>query len=278
MKVELHCHSHYSKGEKIPWEAFMSPRDIMKLANRKGIFGVAITDHDTTGAWKEAKRAAKEYGIVFISGIEISTKNGHVLGVGLNEHIPKKLPLEDTVEMIHDQGGISVAAHPYDIRGQGVKGGVKHVDAVEVFNAMNLDRLSNMLAFNKAEEHGKSMVAGSDSHTSDMFGLAVNEVDAYDADGVISEIRKGKVTLDAEYMGVNNIMNWSKERLLRSYMDVMTYMNNHYSWPRAWVSKKAMRNFVLSRSNASERFWRFMTNLGYGFSVAYSTIRFLAYY
>lgn len=278
MKVELHCHSHYSKGEKIPWEAFMSPRDIMKLASRRGIFGVAITDHDTTHAWKEAKSAAKDYGVVFIPGMEISTKKGHLLGIGLNEHIQRKLPLEETVELIHDQGGIAVAPHPYDIRGQGVKGGLKHVDAVEVFNAMNLDRLSNRLAFNKAEEHGKPMVAGSDSHTSDMFGLAVNEVDAHDLDGVIRGIKTGKVTLDAEYMGVHTLMNWSKERLLRSYMDVMSYVNEHYSWPRAWVARKAMRNFVMSRSDASERFWRFMTNVGYGVSVAYSTLRFIAYY
>ena len=85
MLIELHCHSHSSRGRKIPWEAFMSPRDIMEAAKERGIGGVAITDHGDSRAWKEAGSAARELGIVFIPGIEIGSRGGHVIGLGLNE-------------------------------------------------------------------------------------------------------------------------------------------------------------------------------------------------
>ncbi|UCD07816.1 MAG: PHP domain-containing protein [Candidatus Aenigmatarchaeota archaeon] len=278
MRFELHCHSHYSRGKKIPWEAFMSPREIIKTARLKGIFGVAITDHDDSRAWKEAKRAAREYGLIFIPSMEINTRKGHLIGLGLNEHIDRDLGLQETIENIHEQGALAIAPHPFDLRSHGIKNGVYYVDAVEVFNSMNLDKLSNRLAFNKAEEFGRPMVVGSDSHSEEMFGLAVNEINAYDLDSALKEIKAGRVEFQTDYMPLSVLMDWAKERFTRSYMEVMKYINHNYSPPRAWVAKGMLRRYVLSKNRTWDGFWKLLGNFGLGCSMVYGGMRFLTYY
>jgi predicted metal-dependent phosphoesterase TrpH len=278
MLFELHCHSHYSRGKKIPWEAFMSPRDIIKTARLRGILGVAITDHESSRSWREAKRAAREYGLVFIPGIEIDTLEGHLIGLGLNGHVESGMDLEETIEVIHGQGGLAIAPHPFDLRGLGVKNGVYHADAVEVFNSMNLDRLSNRLALAKAEEFGKAKVVGSDAHTREMLGLAVNEMDAFDMDGVLKAIKSGRVRFEARYVQLSALMDWARERFTRSYMEVISYINHNYSPPRAWLAKGMLRRFVLSRNRTWDGLWDALAGLGLGLSFLYGGLRFLAYY
>ncbi len=279
MKFELHCHSMYSKGNKIPWEAFMSPREVIKSARNKGISGIAITDHDSSDSWKHAKRAAKEYGVVFIPGIEISSSKGHVIGLGLNEHVEGGLSVEETVEKIHQQGGLAIAPHPFDIRGHGIQDKMDKTDAVEVFSSMNMDRLSNKLASSKAEEFGKPVVVGSDAHTEDMLGLSLNEINANDVDGVLKEIKSCRVEISRTgYITLPMLLDWSKERFVRSYMDVMRHINDNYSKPRAWVAKGMLRSFILSRSRTLDNTWKLLANVGLGCSMVYGSARFLAYY
>jgi len=278
MLFELHCHSHYSRGKKITLEAFMSPREIIKTARHMGVFGVAITDHNDSRAWKEAKRAAREYGLVFIPGMEIDTLKGHVIGLGLNENVESGMGLEETIDKIHEQGGLVIAPHPFDLRGQGVKNGIYHADAVEVFNSMNLDRLSNRLALTKAEEFRKAKVVGSDAHTKDMFGLALNAMEAHDIDGALKMIKSGSVEFQTSYMSLSVLMEWARERFTRSYMEVMKYINHNYSTPRAWVAKGMLRRFVLSRTRTWEGLWNIIANLGLGCSFLYGGLRFLNYY
>lgn len=278
MLAELHCHSHYSRGKKITWEAFMSPRDIIKTARQKGIFGVAITDHNDSRSWKEAKRAARDYGILFIPGIEIGTRSGHIIGLGLNEHIKSGQTLEDTIDKIHQQAGLVVAPHPFDLRSEGVMDEVIHVDAVEVFNSLNLDRLSNKLALSKADEYCKPKVVGSDSHNENMFGSALNEMDAHDLDGVLKEIKAGRVEFQTKYIPMPVIMDWARDRFANSYMDVMKYINDNYSSPKAWVAKNMLNRFVLNRTKYWDGVWGLMANFGLGMSVLYGGLRYIAHY
>ena len=93
MKVEIHCHSHYSKGRKIPWEAFLSPDDIFRIAKEKGYGAVAITDHAVNTSWKEAKKAARKHEMIFIPGIEVASREGHVLALGLSDFVPSGLEI-----------------------------------------------------------------------------------------------------------------------------------------------------------------------------------------
>jgi len=81
-------------------------------AKRNGLDGVAITDHNTVkGALKLVKR--KPRGLIVIPGIEVSTQQGHLLGLNVKTLIPPNLSIKKTIELIHEDGGIAVIPHPF---------------------------------------------------------------------------------------------------------------------------------------------------------------------
>lgn len=68
MSFDLHTHSTVSDGTE-------SPAHVVSEAARAGLAGVALTDHDSTAGWDEARTAAENYGVAFMPGIEITSKS-----------------------------------------------------------------------------------------------------------------------------------------------------------------------------------------------------------
>ena len=106
---------------------------------------VAITDHDEVRGALEARSFARDradLGVDVVVGEEISTLNGHLLGLYLEERVPAGLTAANTIELIHAQGGLAVAAHPFhplrgSVRGHRSVGALipdLPLDAVEVVN------------------------------------------------------------------------------------------------------------------------------------------------
>jgi len=273
MLFELHCHSWHSRGTKIPWESMSSPSDIFRRAKSLGLDGVALTDHNTTGGWEDARKEAKRLGMVFVPGIELETEEGHLIALGVTEGIDNRLGLQETIDRIHGQGGIAIAPHPFDLRGQGVRNGIEKADAVEVFNSMNQDRLSNWTADRKAKKLGKPMVVGSDAHTLDMIGYAINISGANDVDSLLREIKKDRLMFRTNYLPSNVLVDWYRERFIRSYVDVLKYINGNYVYPKAVLSKALLNRFVKSRNVA----WDLLARLGVGVSRVYSLFKTLRY-
>lgn len=82
--VDLHCHSTVSDG-------VLSPRDVALRARANGVDVWALTDHDEVGGLAEAGAAAREVGLQFITGVEISVtwagQTVHIVGLGFDpEH------------------------------------------------------------------------------------------------------------------------------------------------------------------------------------------------
>lgn len=75
--IDLHLHSTYSDGSN-------TPAELVELCHKAGLSALSITDHDNIGGLPEAKKAAKQAGIKFIPGIELSSRfvdqNIHLLG------------------------------------------------------------------------------------------------------------------------------------------------------------------------------------------------------
>jgi len=91
LKLDLHIHSQYSE------DASGTPLEIAKVLKKKGLNGMAITDHNTIeGGLSALKAASKDF--VVIPGIEISTKDGHIIALNVRETIPRGLTCEETVE------------------------------------------------------------------------------------------------------------------------------------------------------------------------------------
>ena len=112
-RADLHVHSHRSDGAQSP------ERIVRAAAGRVDV--VALTDHDEIrGALcaREFAAAHPELGVDVVVGEEISTLNGHLLGLWLQEEVPPGPPALRTIELIHAQGGVAVAARPFHpIRG-----------------------------------------------------------------------------------------------------------------------------------------------------------------
>lgn len=75
---DIHCHTVFSDGTE-------TPSTLVFEAQRRGLLGVAISDHDTSAGWDEACRAARHAAMPLLRGTEITALDGevsvHVLGL-----------------------------------------------------------------------------------------------------------------------------------------------------------------------------------------------------
>jgi len=85
LNIDLHNHSYYSDGE-------LSPEELVNLAHQKGVDVLALTDHDNTAGLKQAAASAKQLGIIFIPGVEISAswleQGVHIVGLNVDPDCP----------------------------------------------------------------------------------------------------------------------------------------------------------------------------------------------
>ena len=105
MKADLHVHSTHSD------DGHQTIEEIMERCRQLDIRVLAITDHNDMGGCGEAERLGE--GMIIIPGIEISSKGGHILGLGLTRPVPRGLEVSETIRQIHQAGGIAIAPHPY---------------------------------------------------------------------------------------------------------------------------------------------------------------------
>lgn len=240
MKIELHSHTHYSHQTKVFFDGINSPKDMVRAAAAKGLDAIVITDHDTLEGYAKAKQYAKKYGIKLICGEEVTSRDGHILAIGINEVVPPRLSAEETVDLIRQQGAISISPHPFDITQAGLQEKARVCDAVEVFNAQNLDRVSNIRARNYVVMHKKAETAGSDAHSTAMIARGFVSVDASDTDNIIKLIKKNKATLHTQYTPLNVIRDLAIRRLQLSYDYVTAYIEENYWMPKRFVAKKML--------------------------------------
>lgn len=171
MKVDLHVHSKYS-GHSI-----LSIPNIKKIAIKRGLEGVAITDHNEI---KGALELSKMFPTII--GEEISTTDGEIIGLYLNEKIPRGSAIE-TMDRIRAQGGLVVAPHPFDsLRKESLMSEklCSMCDIIEVFNSRVIRAKDNLRSFEFAKLKGYPIVVGSDAHTSIEIGNSWMDIDIID--------------------------------------------------------------------------------------------------
>ena len=81
MNADLHCHSTVSDGQ-------FAPADVARRAHAGGVTLWALTDHDELAGQREAREAAAELGMSYVSGVEISVtwaaRTVHIVGLGID--------------------------------------------------------------------------------------------------------------------------------------------------------------------------------------------------
>jgi predicted metal-dependent phosphoesterase TrpH len=171
VKADLHVHTTYSR------DSIITPEELVFYAKKRGLTAVAVTDHNQVDG---AKKIAKKTDFLIIPGTEVSSLGGHIVGLNVQEAIPKGLPVEETVDRIHQAGGIAIACHPFAL----IKGSVgkyvnKKFDAVETRNASSFPyKSASRKADLLADHFGLPKVAGTDAHIGQAIGSAYTLIDA----------------------------------------------------------------------------------------------------
>jgi len=131
MKLDLHIHSKYSS------DGVLDPEKIVKIAIKRELNGVAITDHNTIiGGLKAKKYETEDFKVIV--GSEISTEKGEIIGLFLKEEIKSK-DVQEVVSEIKEQNGIIVIPHPFDALRHSAfhptDEDAKFIDCIEGFNS-----------------------------------------------------------------------------------------------------------------------------------------------
>ena len=192
MKLDMHVHTCYSADGSV------EPKDYLKIAKKNGVDGFAITDHNEVAGAKKAFELAKNFNdILVVRGVEVSTSEGHILGYGITEKIPRGLSPTETIERITEAGGVAVAAHPYR-RAAGLgEEVVKRVkfSSIETLNHRSTQR-ENERASQLASTLKASTTGGSDAHFTKELGLAATEfkIECRNDDDILQQIAKKQTT------------------------------------------------------------------------------------
>jgi len=186
LKADLHVHSVGS------YDGTASVGEILNAAVDAGLDAVAVTDHDEIERSLEAAERAREHGLVGVPGVEVSTSDGHLLALGVEERPSAGEAVSETVERVRNLGGAAVVPHPFQRTRHGI-GAVEDIDAVETYNSRLFTGLANRRARRFARKNDLPELAGSDAHIADMVGRAYTVIDAErDVDGIIEGIKDGR--------------------------------------------------------------------------------------
>ncbi|HWT24557.1 MAG TPA: PHP domain-containing protein [Solirubrobacteraceae bacterium] len=168
--VDLHMHTDHSHDCATSVEALLA------AARDQGLGAIAVTDHNEISGALAARDAAAAYGVKVIVGEEVKTAHqGEVIGLFLEERIPRGLTLQQTIAEIRRQGGLVYVPHPFD-RMHAVPDYehllevVEDVDAIEVFNPRIAIPAYNEEAVRFAAKYRIVGGAGSDSHVAQGLG------------------------------------------------------------------------------------------------------------
>ncbi|HEX3692891.1 MAG TPA: PHP domain-containing protein [Solirubrobacteraceae bacterium] len=193
--VDLHMHTDHSHDCETPVEVLLA------AAAEAGLGAIAVTDHNEISGALEAREKARGSGVKVIVGEEVKTASqGEVIGLFIEEKIPRGLTLAETVAEIKRQGGIVYVPHHFD-RLHAVPD-YEHllpildsVDAIEVFNPRVAIGSFNEEAVRFAAKYRIAAGAGSDSHVAQ--GLGSVRIRMRDFDGppeFLQSLRDAEIT------------------------------------------------------------------------------------
>ncbi len=175
-RADMHMHTNRSDGSA-------SVKLLLNYICRyRQLDVIAITDHDCLDASLWAYEHQERYPFDVVPGIEVTSREGHVLAWWVTENIPTGMPLEETVQAIHEAGGIAVLAHPFQVQICETRRGAQRYsrdmnlieragfDGVEVVNAAAFPPGTNLLAKLTCRELNIASVGNSDAHTPNGVG------------------------------------------------------------------------------------------------------------
>jgi len=190
-RLDLHVHSRHSPDSSSPL------REIAARAESLGLRGFALTDHNSVAGHAEIPEIRARYPrLIVVAGVEISTREGHLLAYGVAEAPPRGRPIDESLDWVRAHGGVPVLAHPFRVW-HGVGRRVATVAAVPAIEATNghsaayVNRRASVVA--SARKLGTT--GGSDAHLPDDLGRCWTEFEGPtdSEEDVLAALRGGRV-------------------------------------------------------------------------------------
>lgn len=180
LRMEMHLHTQYSI------DSYLKLDTIIKICQKKGINALAVTDHGTIEGAERLREKIEEKNakIKVITGEEIFTAKGEVIGLFLKERIPYLLSLEETIRRIKEQGGLVYIPHPFipfmaNCLGKELYQFSKEIDIIEIFNARTMFKAGLRKTRQFAQDNKLITVVASDAHTRFEIGNAYMELEDF---------------------------------------------------------------------------------------------------
>jgi len=233
--------------------------ELLDYVERLGTLDViAVTEHDTLCAAEEARERHARGGYRFglISGEEVTTLDGHLLALFIDEPVASFRRIEETLVAIHGQGGIAIAPHPLSWLTRSVSPRVfervaaigndgVHFDGIEEYNTSPAGRVASARArrLNLHRLH-LAAVASSDAHFLQSIGSAYTVFDGTTPDDLRAAVA-AKATSPVlgrrprlSELGYRNIA-------LQQWRGMMATPRN-----KGWLP--TLRSFIVSRRRTRE--------------------------
>jgi hypothetical protein len=217
-RADIHSHTYYSGFNRVGFvpfpESVTSPSEMVLAAERSSFDVLCVTDHNSIAGATRAQSFASDnrLRVSVVVGEEITTVDGEVLGLFVTEHVPRGLSAAETVDLIHSQGGLAVAPHPfsYQCPSLGYRISTLRLDGVEVLNAGHRDGYVNRIAMLQCrEDHAR--LGSSDAHTKLTIGNAWTEFDGSTPEELYKSIILRHTEAGGSANGLSDYIGWSVE-------------------------------------------------------------------
>jgi hypothetical protein len=177
--VDMHVHTVRGAAD-----SSLTPDQLIEVAQRIGLTGVNITEHDRVWESHAIDEFREKSGLFVSRGMEVSTDMGHIIAIGLTQYVPGIRRATELRKVLDDAGGFMIVAHPFrhffdpihfrregrppfemtpeEAAGRMPIFGI--VDAIEVANGGTAP-IENQFALRVAQVIGKQGIGASDCHS-----------------------------------------------------------------------------------------------------------------
>ncbi|MCL5264261.1 MAG: PHP domain-containing protein [Chloroflexi bacterium] len=223
-KADLHIHSASGDG-------LASVAEIMQyIEETRALDVIAITDHDEIRGAYETRELAARRNLNFevIVGSEITTLDGHLIALFIEEPIRMLQSLEKTIAAVHRQGGLCVVPHPMSwltlsvghkvlLRVMNSPSPDIYFDGIEMMNSS----IAGRVAYKKAKDFnatilGLAELGGSDAHHLHLIGSAYTLFQGKTANELRNALLEKRTKAAGKFLTANEQLQGAASQQLKS--------------------------------------------------------------
>ena len=168
MFIDTHMHEMTCSKD-----SFLKLDQMVRIAEARGLDGICITDHDSMGLKEFAEEYSERTGFPIFVGIEFFSLQGDIIAFGIHDYPRERIPAQEFIDLVKEQGGVCFAAHPFRNNNRGLEEYLREVnglDGLEVLNgSTSMEACQRAAEF--ALELGLFTMGSSDCHVSEKVGV-----------------------------------------------------------------------------------------------------------